>query len=122
MRARSLGILTLLAVALALPASASAQGSGYLILVDNNHVDCDLPLPATVVVGELGTQFWVSDPAEIDKVTMSTQYGAYVVDVHFREGWHSAEITTSDAVSSYIVWSCAPLNGEPVQQNEPGEV
>lgn len=122
MRTRSLGILSLLALALAFPGAASAQSGEYLILVDNDHVDCDAPLPATMVVGDMGTQFWVTDPAEIDKVTMATEYGAYVVDVHFQEGWHEAEIITSASVTSYIVWSCAPLNGEPIQENDPDEV
>jgi ABC-type sugar transport system substrate-binding protein len=122
MRARSLLVVTALAAALALPAAASAQSGGYSVLVDNPWVDCDLPLPATMVVGELGDRFWVTDPAEIDKVTMLTEYGAYVVDVSFEEGFHTAEIQVSAPVSAYTVWSCAPLNGEPVQQNDYNEV
>lgn len=122
MRARSLFTLAALAVTLAVPSAVAAQGGEYMILVDNPWVDCDAPLPATMVVGDLGTQFWVTDPAEVDKVTMGTVYGGYVVDVHFSDGWHEAEINTSDPVSSYIVWSCAPLNGEPIQENDPDEV
>lgn len=122
MRARSLVVMAALAAALALPTAAAAQGGGYSVLVDNPWVDCDLPLPATMVVGELGDRFWVSDPAEIDKVTLTTEYGASVIDVSFEEGYHAAEIQVSANVSAYIVWSCAPLNGEPVQQNDYNEV
>jgi hypothetical protein len=122
MRARSIIVMAALATALALPAATAAQGGGSMVLVDNSFVDCDLPLPATMVVGELGDRFWVNDPAQIDKVTLATEYGASVVSVDFGDGWHTAEIHVSAAVSSYLVWSCAPLNGEPVQQNDPGEV
>jgi hypothetical protein len=122
MRARSIIVMAALAATLALPGAASAQGGGYSILVDNPWVDCDLPLPATMVIGELGDRFWVADPAEIDKVTMDTDHGAYVIDVTFEDGFHTAEIQVSANVYAYTVWSCAPLNGEPVQQNDPDEV
>ncbi len=122
MRSRTrAGLTAALLLALALPAAGSAHGD-HMLVVDNPFVDCDLPLPSTMVAGDLGTVVWVEDPAEIDKVTMSAEDGASVEDVSFGDGWHDAQITISDAVSAYVVWSCAPLNGEPVLQNDPQEV
>jgi hypothetical protein len=127
MRARSLSIIAVLAVSMVAPAAATAQSSGYLLLVDNEKIDCDLPLPAVMVSGELGTIIFVSedtqvDQVQIDKVTLATTYGAEVLDSQFRKNSREAEIIVSADVSSYIVWSCAPLNGEPVLQNDPNEV
>jgi hypothetical protein len=127
MRARSLSIIAVLAVSLVGPAAATAQSGGYLLLVDNERIDCDLPLPAVMVTGELGTTIFVSedtqvDEVQIDKVTLSTTFGAEVLDAQFRKNSREAEILVSTDVASYIVWSCAPLNGEPVLQNDPNEV
>lgn len=116
-----IGILAALVASMALPVTGLAHGS-QMVLVDNPFVDCDLPLPATMVSGDLGSVIWVTDPAEIDKVTLATEYGASVEGVVFGEDWHDAEITVTAQVSTYVVWSCAPLNGEPVQQNDPQEV
>lgn len=127
MRARSLSIIAVLSLALIVPTAATAQSSGYLLLVDNERIDCDLPLPAVMVSGEFGTTIFVSedtqvDEVQIDKVTLMTTFGAELVQADFRKNSREAEITLSSDVSSYIVWSCAPLNGEPVLQNEPNEV
>lgn len=122
MRARSSAILSAALLSLLLPAAASAQGSGIWAVADNPSVDCELPLPATMVTGELGTYLWVADAAEIDKVTIASESYLEIVDTNWHEHGHDAEITTSADVTAYIVWSCAPMNGEPVQQNDPQEV
>ena len=121
MRARSSAVLAAALLTLLLPVAASAQ-SGFMAVADNPGVDCELPLPATMVTGELGTYLWVADSAEIDKVTLAADGPIEVVDTNWHEHGHDAEITTSVDVTAYVVWSCAPMNGEPVQQNDPQEV
>lgn len=127
MRARSLSFIAVLAMSLIAPAAATAQSGGYLLLVDNTHIDCELPLPALTVTGELGTTIFVSEETQvnevqIDKVTLLTSYGAELILDTFTKNSREAEILVSADVSSYTVWSCAPLDGEPVLQNDPNEV
>lgn len=127
MRARSLSIVAVLAASLIAPAAASAQSGGYLLLVENKHIDCDLPLPALMVTGELGTMVFVAEDTQvndvqIDKVTLVSTAGAEVITADFRKNSREAEIVVSADVSSYVVWSCAPMDGQPVLQNDPNEV
>lgn len=121
MRARSSAVLAVALLTLLLPAGVSAQ-SGSWAVADNPGVDCELPLPATLVTGELGSDLLVADVAQIDKVTLASDQSVEVLDSVWHESGHQAEITTSAAVVAYVVWSCAPVNGEPVLQNEPQEV
>lgn len=121
MRARSSALLMVALFSLLVPAAASAQTAGWVV-ADNPAVDCELPLPTAIVTGELGTSLVVSDVGEIDKVTLGADGVAEILDVAWHEDGRVAEITTATAISAYIVWSCAPVNGEPVQQNEPQEV
>jgi hypothetical protein len=55
-------------------------------------------------------------------VTLAAGYGADVIDSNFQDGGHEATVVTTSDVSTYTVWSCAPLNGEPVQRNEGSDV
>ena len=125
MRARTLSGLTAAAfVVLILPGAVAAQTS--MVVADNTKTDCDAPLPAAMIAGELGSTVEWDDPAdvdaEIDKLTLATDPGAEVVDVDFRHDSTEATVITSDDVTAYIVWSCAPVNGEPVQMNDEDEV
>jgi len=123
MRARSLtGLMTAAALALLLlPGAASAQTSSTLV-ADNPTTDCLAPVPDTVVAGEIGTTVDVATDAQIDKVTLATDYGAGVVDSSFQNDGHEATVVTTSDVTAYIVWSCAPVNGEPVQRNDGSDV
>jgi hypothetical protein len=122
MRARSRsGLVAVTSLTLLLPAAAHAESS-FTVVAENPGVYCDLPLPATMVSGELGSTVWVTDPAQIDKVTLATAWGAEIVSLDFHDGAHAATIQLSADISAYIVWSCAPLNGEPVLQNDPNQV
>jgi hypothetical protein len=122
MRARSWsGLATASVMALLLlPGVASAQTS--TLVADNPGTDCVAPVPDSVVVGDIGTTVDVTGDAEIDKLTMSSDYGADVVDANFQNDGHDATVVTSADVSVYIVWSCAPSNGEPVQRNDGSDV
>jgi len=123
MRTRSLSGLTIATVMalLLLPGAVSAQTS-TLLVADNPGADCVAPVPATVVVGDLGTALDVQDAAEIDKVTMAADYGADMVDAAFHDDGHQASVETTADVNGYIVWSCAPMNGEPIQRNDGSDV
>ena len=120
MRARSWGgLVAVVVLAMLLPVSVAAQ-SGQLE-ADNPSADCRVPLTETIVSGDLGSIVVVDGTAEIDLVTLDSDDGE-VVDVNWDDGGQEATIVTSDDVSSYIVWSCAPMNGEPVQQNDGQDV
>jgi len=122
MRARSkAGLMAALLLSLMLPAAVSAQSTQTLV-ADNPDADCRAPLPATVVTGELGDTVVVADDAEIDKLTLASDAGASVIDADFHDDGHAATVTTTEDVSAYIVWSCAPMNGEPIQRNDDQEV
>jgi len=116
------GLAAAAALTLILPAAASAQTGGTWVLADNPSVTCLLPLPEMMVTGELGSVIQVDDPQDIDKVTLGSDYEVELLSVDWHDGAHQATITASADLSAYIVWSCAPLNGEPVQQNDPQEV
>jgi hypothetical protein len=115
------GLVAATTLTLLLPAAASAD-SVYMVMADNDKVYCDLPLPSIMVSGELGTIVSLEDPQEIDKVTLATSWGAEIVDATFHDDRHTGTIELSADISAYVIWSCAPLNGEPVLQNDPNEV
>ena len=122
MRARSMaGLMAALLISVLVPAAVSAQSSQTLV-ADNPGADCQAPIPATMVTGELGDTVIVADDAEIDKLTLASEPGSSVVDAGFGADGHEATVVTSDDVSAYIVWSCAPMNGEPIQRNDDQEV
>lgn len=121
MRARTLtGLVAVVALSLLAPAAVSAQTES--LLADNTRVDCDAPLPSTMVAGELGSTVIVVEEGEIDKVTLAAEPGAEVVDAEFSDGGTEATIVTTADNSAYVAWSCAPLNGEPVMMNDEDEV
>lgn len=121
MRARTLGGLAAALTVLIAPAAVSAQTVSSLV-ANNPDVHCDLPLPAAMVTGELGSTLWVQDPADIDKVTVTAAPGAVILDVQWTANRREAIIDVSSDVEAYTVWSCAPLNGEPVMANDPQQV
>jgi hypothetical protein len=121
-RARSTGgVIAALVAILLVPAAAAAQ-SDVSLVADNPDVRCDAPLPSIIVTGELGSTLWVQDPSDIDKVTLITALGAEILDVDWEENRREATIDVSADVTSYAVWSCAPLNGEPFLANDPQQV
>ncbi|MFN8619744.1 MAG: hypothetical protein U0869_03215 [Chloroflexota bacterium] len=123
MRARwSGGLVAVLGLALLVPSAVSAQTSYGWMVADNPDVFCDAPLPATMVEGDLGSTLYITDDAEIDKVTFAGALNPSVLDANWNNSDHTAVIDLSSDANAYIVWSCAPLNGEPIQQNDPQEV
>ena len=94
MRTRSMtGLVAVLALSLLVPAAAAAQTD--TLLADNPTVDCDAPLPASMVSGELGNTVVVVEDAELDKVTVATAEGGAVIDADFSDGGHEATIVTT---------------------------
>lgn len=121
MRTRStIGLVALATMALLVPAGVAAQTD--TLLADNPRVDCDAPLPASMVTGELGNTVVVIQDAELDKVTLAADAGGEVVDAEFDNDNQQATIVTTTDTSAYIAWSCAPINGEPVLMNDDDEV
>jgi hypothetical protein len=120
MRVRSWGgLVVVTALALLLPASVAASDT---LEADNPANSCGTPLVQTSVSGEFGSTVVVEDSVEIDLVTLDTDPGGEVVDVEWADDGHEATITATDQVNTYVVWSCAPINGEPVQRNEDQDV
>ena len=121
MRTRTIGSLAAVVVlSLLAPVTVSAQTS--TLLADNPGVDCDAPLPASMVTGDLGSTVVVVEEAELDKVTLAADVGGEVLDAAFTDDGHEATIVTTTDASAYVAWSCAPINGEPVQMNDEDEV
>jgi len=121
MRVRSSGGLMAVAMlALLMPTGAAAQ-SGQLE-ADNPANTCSEPLTETIVSGDLGSTVVVEDSGEIDLVTLETDGGGEVIDVDWDDDDDTATITATEAVDTYVVWSCAPMNGEPVQRNDGQDV
>jgi hypothetical protein len=121
MRARVLrGLATATVLAMLVPAGASADWS--TVTVNNPSVSCDAPLPAAIVSGEIGSTVWVESEAQIDSITLSADGGIEVLDADWDRDSHEATIEVTAEVTAYVVWSCAPINGEPIQENDPQEV
>jgi hypothetical protein len=111
--------MTMLA-ALVPAAAAATQPDPHA--VNNPRLRCTDPLPSSVVVGELGSTLWISDLAQIDRVTFSAAADVEVLRVDWAADDHEVTIDLSGEATAYIAWSCAPVNGEPQQANDPQEV
>ena len=84
MRTRTISSLAAVVVlSLLAPAAVSAQTS--TLLADNPGVDCDAPLPASMVTGDLGSTVVVVEEAQLDKVTVAADAGGEVVDAAFTD-------------------------------------
>jgi hypothetical protein len=89
---------------------ASAQQLGpnpTVLVVDNPEVSCQWPLPSASDAGQLGQTITVSAEDPIDFVLVKSTPGAEVVSAQFDTTTStSGEITLSEDVTSYVVFTC----------------
>jgi hypothetical protein len=86
---------------------ASAQQLGpnpTVLVVDNPEVSCQWPLPSASDAGQLGQTITVSAEDPIDFVLVKSTPGAEVVSARFDTS--PAQITLSEDVTSYVVFTC----------------
>jgi hypothetical protein len=75
-------------------------------LVDNPNVSCETPVPSVPVVGQLGETITVSAEDPIDFVLVKSTPDAEVVSTQFDTTSTSGQITLSDDITSYVVFTC----------------
>jgi hypothetical protein len=75
-------------------------------LVDNPTVSCETPVPSVPVVGQLGETITVSAEDPIDFVVVKSTPDAEVVSTQFDTTSTSGQITLSDDITSYVVFTC----------------
>ena len=109
-RAFLLGVVLLVGLAtLGLTGLAGAAQIGpnpTVQLVDNPSVSCESPVPSVPVVGQLGETITVSTEDPIDFVLVKSAPNAEVVSTQFDTTSTSGQITLSNNITSYIVWTC----------------
>ena len=110
-RAFLLGVVLLVGLAtIGLTGLASADQIGpnpTVQLVDNPTVSCESPVPSVPVVGQLGDTITVSAEDPIDFVLVKSAPDAEVVTTQFDTTTStSGQITLSDNITSYVVWTC----------------
>ena len=76
-------------------------------LVDNPTVSCESPVPSVPVVGQLGETITVSAEDPIDFVVVKSTPDAEVVSTQFDTTSTSGQITLSDDITSYVVFTCS---------------
>jgi hypothetical protein len=109
-RAFLLGVVLLVGLAtLGLTGLAGAAQIGpnpTVQLVDNLAVSCESPVPSVPVVGQLGETITVSAEDPIDFVLVKSAPDAEVVSAQFDTTSTSGEVTLSEDITSYVVWTC----------------
>jgi hypothetical protein len=109
-RAFLLGVVLLVGLAtLGLTGLASARQIGpnpTVQLVDNPNVSCESPVPSVPVVGQLGDTLTVSTEDPIDFVLVKSAPNAEVVTAQFDTTSNSGQITLTENITSYVVWTC----------------
>ena len=75
-------------------------------VVDNPNVSCETPVPSVPVVGQLGETITVSAQDPIDFVVVKSTPNAEVVSTQFDTTSTSGQITLSDDITSYVVFTC----------------
>jgi hypothetical protein len=93
---------------------ASAQQLGpnpTVLVVDNPEVSCQWPLPSASDAGQLGQTITVSAEDPIDFVLVKSTPGAEVVSAQFATS--PAQITLSEDVTSYVVFTCPATTTSP---------
>jgi hypothetical protein len=111
MKARILTILLGIVFALGLVAAPAAAVAGpnqgdpdKVLTVNNKKVWCKYPKPGPKIEGGLGRTITFSASKPIDKVTVKSGEGAYVVSKWF--DMKKGKITLNKDVSNYVVWTC----------------
>ncbi len=93
-------------------ARADQVGSLRLVLlVDNPNVSCESPVPGSLEVGQQGQTITVSAEDPIDFVTVKSTPDAEVVSAQFDT--FQGQITLSDNITGYVVWTCPPPTTTP---------
>jgi hypothetical protein len=88
-------------------ASADQIGPNPTVLfVDNPNVSCESPLPSALDAGQLGETITVSAEDPIDFVLVKSAPDAEVVSAQFDATSTSGQITLSDNITGYVVWTC----------------
>jgi hypothetical protein len=110
-RAFLLGVMLLVGLAtLGLTGLASADQIGpnpTVQLVDNPTVSCESPVPSVPVAGQQGDTITVSAEDPIDFVLVKSAPDAEVVSTQFDTTTStSGQITLSDNITGYVVWTC----------------
>jgi hypothetical protein len=109
-RAFLLGVVLLVGLAtIGLTGLAGADQIGpnpTVQLVDNPTVSCESPVPSVPVVGQLGETITVSAEDPIDFVLVKSAPDAEVVSAQFDTTSTSGEVTLSEDITSYVVWTC----------------
>jgi hypothetical protein len=75
-------------------------------VVDNPDVSCQSPLPSSSDAGQLGQTITVSAQDPIDFVVVKSAPDAEVVSAQFDTTSTSGEITLSENITSYVVFTC----------------
>jgi hypothetical protein len=109
-RAFLLGVVLLVGLAtLGLTGLAGADQIGpnpTVQLVDNPTVSCESPVPSVPVVGQLGDTITVSADDPIDFVLVKSAPDAEVSAQFDTTTSTSGQITLSDNITGYVVWTC----------------
>jgi hypothetical protein len=109
-RAFLLGVVLLVGLAtLGLTGLAGADQIGpnpTVLVVDNPTVSCESPVPSAAVAGQLGETITVSAEDPIDFVVVKSAPDAEVVSAGFDTTSTSGQITLSENITGYVVWTC----------------
>jgi hypothetical protein len=111
-RAFLLGVVLLVGLAtLGFTGLAGAQvgPNPTVLLVDNPDVSCETPLPSSSDAGQLGQTITVSTEDPIDFVLVKSVPDAEVMSAEFvstESGTFQGQITLSENITSYVVWTC----------------
>jgi hypothetical protein len=109
-RAFLLGVVLLVGLAtLGLTGLAGADQVGpnpTVLLVDNPDVSCETPVPSASDAGQLGDTVTVSAEDPIDFVLVKSAPNAEVVSAEFDTTSTSGQITLTENITSYVVWTC----------------
>jgi hypothetical protein len=75
-----------------------------VLVVDNPNVSCQWPVPSTSDAGQLGQTLTVSTEDPIDFVLVKSVPHAEVVSAQFDTT--QGQITLSEDITAYVVWTC----------------
>jgi hypothetical protein len=113
-RAFLLGVVLLVGLAtLGFAGLAGAQvgPNPTVLVVDNPNVSCQWPVPSSADAGQLGQTVTVSAEDPIDFVLVKSVPNAEVVSAQF--GTTQGQITLSEDITNYVVWTCPATTTTP---------
>jgi hypothetical protein len=113
-RAFLLGVVLLVGLAtLGFAGLAGAQvgPNPTVLVVDNPNVSCQWPVPSAADAGQLGQTVTVSAEDPIDFVLVKSVPNAEVVSAQF--GTTQGQITLSEDITNYVVWTCPATTTTP---------